>query len=236
MTAVAFPVGAVPSERQPLRTRRGVRIAAQVVAIGLAFFLIPNIGIVLMHRLAQRAATPPAEKLPIRNFAEVDDRVWRGAAPDKAGYEALAARGVTTVVDLRAEEGLADHSALLRRLGITRVHLPLRDGQSPTREQVEQFMHTVRSSPGRTYVHCGAGVGRTGTMAAAYLVATNQTTGEEAVERNLSVGPPSIEQLTFSARLGEGEVRRPWTPVVALSRALDAPRRLWVHVKGSYKR
>ena len=84
-------------------------------------------------------------------------------------------------------------------------------------------------------MHCGAGVGRTGTMAAAYLVTTGRTSGEEAVERNLSVGPPSIEQLTFSARLGRDEVRRPGAPVVALSRALDAPRRLWVRVRGSYK-
>ncbi|WP_406215152.1 hypothetical protein [Streptomyces canus] len=43
------------------------------------------------------------------------------------------------------------------------------------------------------FVHCGAGVGRTGTMAAAYLVKTGEQSS--AVRRNLAVGPPSIEQI-----------------------------------------
>ncbi|MFC8093870.1 hypothetical protein [Streptomyces sp. NPDC057301] len=32
-----------------------------------------------------------------------DGRLWRGSAPSPAGYRALANMGITTVVDLRAE-------------------------------------------------------------------------------------------------------------------------------------
>ena len=133
MTAVALPPlgrtwprgGDPPGTR---RARRGLRL----VASALAFFLLPNLGIMLMHRLAQRAGQLPSHRLPIKNFAEVDERLWRGGAPTEEGYRALADQGVTTVVDLRAEEGIDPRDELRSELGITRVHLPLRDGQSPT--------------------------------------------------------------------------------------------------------
>jgi protein-tyrosine phosphatase len=205
-----------------------------MATLGASFFALPNLLIALMHRLAKRAVPEPTRRIPVENFAEVDGRLWRGAAPTEEGLEALAAGGVTTVVDLRAEEGVETHDALRARLEVNRFHLPLRDGQAPTRHQVEQFLEVVERSPGRVFVHCGAGVGRTGTMAAAHLVATGQATGGRAVVRNLAVGPPSVEQLAFAVLLSGGEVRRPLAPVVAFSRAVDGPRRFRVRVRGSY--
>lgn len=218
----------------PTRSRiRRVGLWLAVAAIsGLA---LPNVGILGLHKMAEDDAPSSSARLPIKNFTEVDQRVWRGAAPGKDAYPALAANGVTTLIDLRAEEGIATHEPALRRLGITRVHLPLRDGQSPRPDQVDRFLEAVEQSPGRVYVHCGAGVGRTGTMAAAYLVRTGQASGDEAVRKNLAVGTPSIEQLAFSAGLEGPEVRRPRTHLVALSRAVDAPRRLWVRIRKSYR-
>lgn len=195
-------------------------------------FLLPNLAIIGLHLLAQRHAAIPSISLPIKNFAQVDDRLWRGAAPTKAGYESLALHGVTTVIDLRAEEDIVVDEVLLSRLGITRVHIPMRDGQSPTEAQVARFLDAVQASKGRAFVHCGAGVGRTGTMSAAYLVKTGQATGAQAMRRNLSVGPPSLEQLAFSAGLDEaGAVSRPAPLMVAISRTLDAPRRIWVSLR-----
>lgn len=194
--------------------------------------VLPNVMILGLHVVAQRDAAASSVALPIKNFAQVDDRLWRGAAPTAAGLEALAANGVTTVIDLRAEEDLYVDEALLSRLGLHRVHLPMRDGQSPTDAQVARFLDAVAASDGRTFVHCGAGVGRTGTMSAAYLVGTGQASPSEAVRRNLSVGPPSLEQLAFSAGLGAGgAVARPGSLMVAISRTLDAPRRIWVNVR-----
>jgi len=200
----------------------------------VAAFLLPNLVILLMHRLARRTSPEPSRRIPVKNFAEVDDRLWRGATPNEEALVALAANGVTTVVDLRAETGVQTYDALRRRLGVTRVHLPLWDGQAPNREQVERFRRVVGESSGRVFVHCGAGVGRTGTMSAAYLVASGRATGAEAAKRNLAVGPPSVEQLVFTFLLAGGNVRRPPAPVAAFSRAVDGPRRFWVRVRGSY--
>jgi protein-tyrosine phosphatase len=131
------------------------------------------------------------------------------------------------VVDLRAEPDLPVDDAMVRSFGLRIVSLPIRDGQTPTRAQMDEFLRVVAASDGTVFVHCGAGVGRTGSVAAAYLVATGQASGVRATLRNLSVGPPSLEQIAFTTRLQEGGARRANVLVVAASRMLDAPRRIW---------
>jgi protein-tyrosine phosphatase len=166
----------------------------------------------------------------VDNLRVVDDRILRGDAPSPEGYRNLAALGVTTIVDLRAEDDLDVPTALLAALDIEWVHLPVRDGQTPTADQVEAFIDVVATAPGRVYLHCGAGVGRTGAMAAAYLVGTGQSTAAGALRRNLAVGPPSLEQILYAATLDAGEYDQPPTLVKAVSRFLDAPRRIWSRV------
>jgi protein-tyrosine phosphatase len=207
--------------------RRTARTAAK-------WFLVVMVGgnalILLLSVWAAWRWAPPAvaaEVDGVENLAVVDAGVWRGAAPSSEGYRSLADAGVTTIVDLRAEDDARDAHAEIEQLGIEVVHLPIRDGQIPSREQISRFLAVVDEAPGTVFVHCGAGVGRTGAMSAAYLVATGQATGAEAMVRNLSVGPPSLEQLAFAAGLDGQEAGRPPEAVVALSRMLDAPRRLW---------
>lgn len=166
----------------------------------------------------------------IDNVRRVDDKVLRGAAPSADGLRDLVAVGVTTVVDLRAEADLHVFDDVLDELGIVRHHLPVRDGQLPTEAQVREFLAIVESSPGAVFLHCGAGVGRTGAMTAFYLNATGQARGTEALRKNLAVGPPSLEQIVFSVQTAGGDYRRPSAGVTALSRVLDAPRRIWHNI------
>lgn len=163
----------------------------------------------------------------INHFLRVDAKVWRGSAPNSAGYRELADQGIRTVVDLRAEKMSAHGLSLPAEAGLTAVRLPIRDGQTPTERQVDSFLEAVRQSPGPVYVHCGAGVGRTGAMSAAYLVGTEQATSEQAAKRNLAVGPPSIEQIYYALTVSPDKSdNEPPDLVQILSRVLDAPRRL----------
>jgi protein-tyrosine phosphatase len=173
------------------------------------------------------ADTPrPAGVEGVDKLFVVDAQVWRGAHPSTEGYASLAAAGVTTVVDLRAEHDASESHAVATRAGLSVVHLPIRDGQVPSAQQVARFAEVVERAEGIVMVHCGAGVGRTGAMVAAYLVGTGQASGGDALVRNLAVGPPSVEQIWYAANAETGETEGAPVAVVAISRVLDAPRRV----------
>lgn len=207
--------------------RRWAMALGRLTICFVAFLLAGN-GLILGTTAYFRwTAGEPAPDVAIDNFRQLDGRVYRGAAPGAAGLRDVAALGITTVVDLRAEADLHVDEALLDELGLVRHHLPIRDGQLPNQQQTAAFLDIVERSPGPVFLHCGAGVGRTGAMAAYYLNATDQADGTGAMERILAVGPPSLEQITFALTTEDGDYDRPGVAVTAVSRVLDGPRRLW---------
>lgn len=205
------------------------------LAAGAAFLIVGNLAILGASLWARgtTSATAPSEMRGVENLRAVDGAVWRGAAPTSDGYRDLASAGVATVVDLRAEGGLDGDFRLVRELGMDLVHIPIRDGQAPSTEEVAAFLDATRNEGGgggKVFVHCGAGVGRTGAMVGAYQIATGETRPTGALRQNLAVGPPSLEQMAFVAGLDEGRVEKPGPVLTAVSRVLDAPRRIWSRV------
>jgi protein-tyrosine phosphatase len=198
------------------------------IAIAFAgFMVIGNLVILGLHGVARaEVGVDGIEGVAgVGKLRHVDGKVWAGANP--AHYEGLAAAGVTTVVDLRAEDDAYEDDAAIRALGLEVIHMRIRDGQIPTETEVAQFVDIVEHAPGTVFLHCGAGVGRTGSMSSAYLVATGQASSRDALARSLAVGPPSLEQLYYIGTLRGFDGDKPPAPVVAASRVLDAPRRIW---------
>ncbi|WP_238431591.1 protein-tyrosine phosphatase family protein [Streptomyces cavernae] len=228
MDVISATSGPGVPARRLLRVARRVLIG--LVLAYLALWATGALGILALSHWARQETPPPEGARTVRgiqHFQPVDGKLWRGSAPSRRGYVELTWRRFTTVVDLRAERVSASRRAEPRRAGLEVVRLPIRDGQTPTPAQVRRLLDVVRTAPGRVFVHCGPGVGRAGSMAAAYLVRTGQQSPAAAVRLDLAVGPPSIEQLYYGLTLTRTRASRPPVAVSVVSRLVDAPRRLW---------
>jgi atypical dual specificity phosphatase len=113
--------------------------------------------------------------------------------PRKAGeLEALAARGVALVVNLHER---AHDAARLQRCGLTELHLPVADFTCPTPAQLDEGVAAIgrtTSEGHQVAVHCGGGLGRTGTLLACYLVKRGRSP-EEALAYLRAARPGSVE-------------------------------------------
>ena len=194
-------------------------IYSLVIVIVHALLLI---GIVAARLVGER---PTTDMAGVHNFRTVDRETWAGGQPDAEAYGELAQRGVRLVVDLRTgsrDDVREDDPALLARLGVGYLALPVRDGHVPSKAQVRRFVAAVRETDGVVFVHCGGGVGRTSALTAAYLRGTG---ARPDLLRTAAVGPHTVEQLWFVAT---GDTN----PLVRrTSELLDAPRRAWSQLR-----
>ena len=79
--------------------------------------------------------------------------------------------------------------------GLLVFHEPLEDMEAPSQEQLDRVvsaMSRALDSKMPVAVHCGAGLGRTGVVLAAYLV-TQGMTAQAAIGRVRKLRPHSIE-------------------------------------------
>jgi protein tyrosine phosphatase (PTP) superfamily phosphohydrolase (DUF442 family) len=221
-----------PTVEQPSGSRwpRRIRIAAFVVlAATIGALLQGNLALVAASRWARgNTELDAGPKLDgVRKLYVVDDRLWRGAQPGMTGFRSLAESGVTTVIDLRPGSDASRVGGELRALGMQSVHLPVTDGTPPSPSQVRQVVDIVGNSQGRVFLHCGEGVGRAGTMSAAYKVTTGKASASEALRESLAIGVLTFEQITFIRSLDRDGAHDPPVVATAFSRFLDGPRQLF---------
>ena len=141
----------------------------------------------------------------LRNFGYLlDGRLAGLAHPGFGGHldaalQELRGRGITALVSLD-EAGISPEVA--RAHGLEHRHLPVSDFEPPTLGQADAFVAFVDDQlarGGQVAAHCQAGIGRTGTMLAAYLIAHGQSVDAATTEvrRRRSFSVESDSQLRF---------------------------------------
>ncbi len=114
---------------------------------------------------------------PIRRYSEVRPLLHVGGQQYPNGMAKLETRGIKAVVNLRKEfddtaAGVATENYL---------HLLITDNTAPSQEQLQRGVAFITEQIERgngVYIHCGVGVGRAPTIAAAYLVSAGMTPDE----------------------------------------------------------
>lgn len=116
----------------------------------------------------------------------------RPVADQESLWRWLASQGVRLVVSLTESPPDKD---LMAKFSIESLHLPVPDFTAPRLEDMRRFIEHVkfhRHEKHAIAVHCGAGIGRTGTMLAAYLVWRGMNP-DEAIALVREKRPGSVE-------------------------------------------
>lgn len=214
------------------RIPRPLRPLCLVAAGWLGLFLAVNVVVVAAGVAARWAGKDPrlhGDGWPaITHLRLVDDRLLVGGETTPEQYRELAERDVTLVIDARAggaADTTTDDPQQLAELGLEYVSLRIPDGRAPTPAQIRRFLDAVAAADGRVFAHCGGGVGRSTSLAAAYEAAEGQ---DPSVLEQLAVGPPTIEQIWYVATLRPGHPEHHINPAIAVvSRIIDGPRTLY---------
>ncbi|MEO6950718.1 MAG: dual specificity protein phosphatase family protein [Polyangia bacterium] len=142
-------------------------------------------------------------RIPVKPYqAQVTPTLWRGSRVDHVGLADLKRRGFSAVVGLTAERDL---DAQARAVGLSHMRIPIIDNHNPTLVQVKTFLDFMKTQQkkGAVYVHCEAGIGRTGIMVAAYRMKfEGWDTGRALVEAR-KYGLAERGQVLFIRELGK---------------------------------
>jgi tyrosine-protein phosphatase SIW14 len=104
----------------------------------------------------------------IKNFGQMDERYYRGAQPQPGDYQSLKDLGVTTVIDLRNDPTDYEKTAV-EALGMIYVNIPMSGWKYPKQQYIDQFLQLMNNpETGTVFVHCKAGIHRTGITGAIY--------------------------------------------------------------------
>jgi protein tyrosine/serine phosphatase len=126
----------------------------------------------------------------------MDTGFYRGAQPMPGDFQSLKDLGVKTVVDLQGDP--TDYEkADVEALGMKYVNIPMSGYKTPKMSDVDTFLALVNNpDTGTIYVHCKAGIHRTGVMGAAYRLTKSGWDYDKAYKE--------MKNYNFSAGLVHG--------------------------------
>ena len=135
-------------------------------------------------------------RYPVKAYHfKVSETLTRGSRLDEQGLEDLAEHGFKGVVNLCKEY---DDSDKVRTAGLMPLHLGIIVNTAPTVEQMKKFLDFAADPANeQCYVHCEAGMGRTGVAVACYRMGVQRWEIEAALADGEKFGLQLENQIDF---------------------------------------
>jgi len=135
---------------------------------------------------ATRAIGRKLDEKGVPNFGEVTPTLYRGGLVRTEGIKALKKLGMDVIIDTHANDETEE--TIVKSLGMKYVAIPWHCPW-PHDEVFAKFLRVVHENKGKKiFVHCRLGDDRTGMMVAAYRMADEGWTADEAMTEMKSFG------------------------------------------------
>jgi atypical dual specificity phosphatase len=127
----------------------------------------------------------------------IDEFILLGSSnPTDEQLEDFYHKGFRTIISLLDEDEESPYYDMdrIEAKGFKRYSIPVRDFTAPTLPDFQKFLDIVSKSleQGEVLVHCQGGIGRTGTMAAAYWIKKGLS-ADKAIKKVRKARPGAIE-------------------------------------------
>jgi len=134
------------------------------------------------------------DAMPPPGFTWVEKPRLAGLAHPESAEDLhwLRRNGIDLIISLTENPVRRDW---VNEAGLLVVNVPVPDMAAPTERQLDHILDTIRKANASgmgAAVHCGAGLGRTGTVLAAYLVSTGASP-KDAIATVRNLRPGSVE-------------------------------------------
>jgi NAD+ kinase len=143
---------------------------------------------------------------------------FRGGQPTAEGRSWMVSRGFKTVVDLRFEDRdnqwtrPVGGGAGVGKLGdesLEVIHIPVTDMEPPSFEDVERFIEVADDESKRPmFVHCKAGIGRTGSMVSCWRISRGMKVDDALALESLNCDFGSLAQEAFVREFADRLARK----------------------------
>jgi protein tyrosine/serine phosphatase len=135
--------------------QRSATLLIAIISLGIAAF-------------AQTSPSSEFKGIKIGNFGQMDEHFYRGAQPSPDDYQSLKDLGVKTVIDL-LDGPTSYEKTIVESLGMKYVNIPMSGMGTPKMSDINTFLALVNNpDTGTIFLHCKAGIHRTGVLGAAY--------------------------------------------------------------------
>ena len=147
-------------------------------------------------------------------FVSVGDDMFIGGQPTEKALRDLRAKGVTTVVNLRMPQEMAqvnfDEAALVKELGMKYVYIPMRGtSENPYGpKQLDTFAAAIASADGKVLLHCTI-AWRASHLWGAYLIRDRKMPVETVLAQTRAINLMDTMRMGVDQQPLEGFLGRP---------------------------